>query len=216
MTLFVATFTTLLAIINPLEALPVYLGLAGAMDDRRRLRLALRSCLYALGLMFFFLLFGTLLLKVFGVSLPMIRIAGGIILAQIGFKLFSSPSSMERTSGGSGGEVHVSDVAFVPMAMPIMFGPGAMATLISMASEVEGVKQGELAGFAEISAALVATMAATFVILAFAKRLQKRLGPRGIDAATRIVGFFVAAMGIGMAFDGTMEALKSSGFGTWH
>jgi multiple antibiotic resistance protein len=101
------------------------------------------------------------------------------------------------------------------MAMPIMFGPGAMATLISMASEVEGVKQGELAGFAEISAALVATMAATFVILAFAKRLQKRLGPSGIDAATRIVGFFVAAMGIGMAFDGTMEALKSFGFGTW-
>jgi multiple antibiotic resistance protein len=102
------------------------------------------------------------------------------------------------------------------MAMPIMFGPGAMATLISMASEVESVKQGELAGFAEISAALVATMTATFVILAFAKRLQRRLGPRGIDAATRIVGFFVAAMGIGMAFDGTMEGLKSSGFGTWH
>ncbi len=216
MTLFLATFTTLLAIINPLEALPVYLGLAGAMDDKRRLRLALRSCLYALGLMFFFLLFGTLLLKVFGVSLPMVRIAGGIILAQIGFNLFSSPSSVERTSGTPGGELHVSNVAFVPMAMPIMFGPGAMATLISVASEVESVKQGEVAGFAEISAALVATMAVTFVILAFAKRLQKRLGPRGIDAATRIVGFFVAAMGIGMAFDGTMEALKSSGFGTWH
>ncbi len=212
MTLFLATFTTLLAIINPLEALPVYLGLSGAMDDNKRLSLAIRSCVYALGLMFFFLIFGTLLLKVFGVSLSMIRIAGGIILAQIGFKLFSSPQSLEQTQGTSAATgAGASDLAFVPMAMPIMFGPGAMATLISVASEVEGSKRGEVAGFAEVSAAMVATMAVTFVILAFAKRLQRRLGPRGIDAATRIVGFFVAAMGISMAFDGAIEALKHVG-----
>ena len=213
MTLFLATFTTLLAIINPLEALPVYLGLAGDMDDKARLNLAMRSCLYALALMFFFLAFGTLLLKVFGVSLPMIRIAGGIILAQIGFTLFSSPASLEKTPATPGAASD--DVAFVPLAMPIMFGPGAMATIISVASEVENVKTGEVGGFVQISAALVATMGATFVVLAFAKRLQKRLGPRGIDAATRIVGFFVAAMGIGMAFNGVMEALKGSGFGAW-
>jgi multiple antibiotic resistance protein len=165
--------------------------------------------------MFFFLIFGTLLLKVFGVSLPMIRLAGGIILAQIGFTLFSSPSSIATSAGsGQGGEGH--GVAFVPLAMPIMFGPGAMATLITMASEVERVKRGEVAGFAWISAGLVATMAVTFVVLVFAEPLQKRLGARGIDAATRIVGFFVAAMGISMAFDGTMEALKSFGFGYWH
>ncbi len=212
LTLFLTTFTTLLAIINPLEALPVYLGLSGAMDDKRRLSLAVRSCLYALGLMFFFLIFGTLLLKVFGVSLSMIRIAGGIILAQIGFKLFSSPQALEQTSGTSaatGGGA--SDLAFVPLAMPIMFGPGAMATLISVASEVEGRKHAAVAGFVEVSAAMMATMAVTFVILAFAKSLQKRLGPRGINAATRIVGFFVAAMGISMAFDGATEALKHVG-----
>lgn len=214
MTLFLATFTTLLAIINPLEALPVYLGLSGAMDDKTRLSLAIRSCLYALGLMFFFLIFGTLLLRVFGVSLSMIRIAGGIILAQIGFKLFSSPQSLEQTPGPSATtRAGASDLAFVPLAMPIMFGPGAMATLISVASEVQSRKHGEVAGFAEVSAAMTATMAVTFVILAFAKSLQKRLGPRGIDAATRIVGFFVAAMGISMAFDGATEALKHVGVG---
>ena len=80
MTLFLATFTTLLAIINPLEALPVYLGFVEGKDLKARRSLAIRSCLYALALMFFFLLFGTLLLEVFGVSLSMVRIAGGIIL----------------------------------------------------------------------------------------------------------------------------------------
>ena len=76
MPLFLATFTTLLAIINPFEALPVYLGFAARLDDKARRSLALRSCLYALMLMFFFLIFGTLLLKVFGVPLAMVRIAG--------------------------------------------------------------------------------------------------------------------------------------------
>ena len=61
MPLFLATFTTLLAIINPFEALPVYLGFAQRLDDKGRRSLALRSCLYALMLMFFFLIFGTLL-----------------------------------------------------------------------------------------------------------------------------------------------------------
>jgi multiple antibiotic resistance protein len=145
--------------------------------------------------------FGTFFLKVFGVSLSMIRIAGGVILAQIGRKLFSSPQSVghapeTQTSTGA------SDVAFVPMAMPIMFGPGAMATLISVASEVEASRHEELAGLAEVSA----TMAATFHILAFAKRLQKRFGPRGIDAAPRIAVFSIAAMGVGW---GSREIVRS-------
>jgi multiple antibiotic resistance protein len=213
MPLFLATFTTLLAIINPFEALPVYLGFAERLDDKARRSLALRSCLYALLLMFFFLIFGTLLLKIFGVPLSMVRIAGGIILTRLGFQLFSSPSSLGATPAE--GDAAGSDFAFVPLAMPIMFGPGAMATILAMASQVKHSAT-ELSGLVEVSAALVATMATTFVILSSAKRLQQRLGPRGIDAVTRIVGFFVAAMGIGMAFDGVIEALVIHGMASLH
>jgi multiple antibiotic resistance protein len=217
MALFLATFTTLLAIINPFEALPVYLGFAEHMDDRERRSLAIRSCLYALALMFFFLIFGTLLLKVFGVPLAMVRIAGGIILTRLGFQLFSSPSSVGGGPAPSGdkGSDFGSDLAFVPMAMPIMFGPGAMATILGMTSQVKHSAT-EIAGFVEVSAALVATMATTYLFLARGKRLQQRLGPRGIDAATRIVGFFVASMGIGMAFDGVIEALQIHGMSNLH
>ncbi len=103
----------------------------------------------------------------------------------------------------------------MPMAMPIMFGPGAMATIMGMAAMVKH-SSSELASLIAVSAALVATMATTFLCLASAKRLQKQLGPRGIDAATRIVGFFVAAMGIGMAFDGIIEALEMHGITYLH
>jgi len=215
--LFLATFTTLLAIINPFEALPVYLGFAEHMDDRARRSLAIRSCLYALALMFFFLICGTLLLKVFGVPLAMVRIAGGIILTRLGFQLFSSPSSVGGGPAPSGdkGSDSGSDLAFVPMAMPIMFGPGAMATILGMTSQIKHSAT-EIAGFIEVSSALVATMATTYLFLARGKPLQKRLGTRGIDAATRIVGFFVASMGIGMAFDGVIEALEMHGITYLH
>ena len=97
MTLFIATFSTLLAIINPLEALPVFLQLAARKDDHERVLLARRACMYAVALMFFFLLFGTLILRLFGIPLSMVRIVGGIILTRLGFMLFSSrPTDANR------------------------------------------------------------------------------------------------------------------------
>src|SRR5215472_539256 len=91
--LFVGTFTTLLAIINPLEVLPIYLKLLAGADVQTHRSVALKSCLYAAGLCLFFLIFGTLLMRIFGVPLSAIRIVGGIILMKIGFELFSSSSS---------------------------------------------------------------------------------------------------------------------------
>ena len=84
-TLLVSTFTTLLAIINPLEALPVFLKLLEGKDERAHRRVAGRACSYATLLLFFFLVFGTLLLDIFEVPLSMVRIVGGIILMRIGF-----------------------------------------------------------------------------------------------------------------------------------
>jgi multiple antibiotic resistance protein len=210
MTLFIETFTTLLAIINPLEALPIFLGLVTGKDERERLRIARRSCLYALLLMFFFLIFGTLILRLFGIPLSMVRIVGGIILMRLGFALFSSsrPGSPIAAASDSAGTDE--DVAFVPLAMPIMFGPGAIATILGMTSLVKQ-SEFEVAAFAEISAAIVTTMSVTYLVLRAAKLVLSRIGPRGIDAATRIVGFFVSAMGMGLVFHGTIEAFQSYG-----
>ena len=93
LSLFIGTFTTLLAIINPIEVLPVYLKLLQGKDAATHREVAWKSCLYALLLSLFFLIFGTLILRVFGVPLAMVRIVGGIILVKIGFELFSPPAS---------------------------------------------------------------------------------------------------------------------------
>src|SRR6516165_2237094 len=114
-TLFVSTFTTLLAIINPLEALPVFLRLLEGKDRQTHRLVSRRACTYATLLLFFFLIFGTLLLEIFEVPLSMVRIVGGIILMRIGFSLFM-PSAAASTAIASVPDGANRDVAFVPLA----------------------------------------------------------------------------------------------------
>ena len=209
--LFFGTFATLLAIINPLEALPVFLQLLVGKDDAEHRNVARRSCFYAALLALFFLIFGNIMLRVFGVPLSMIRIVGGIVLMKIGFDLYSGVSVVPTPTSADGKR----DIAFVPLAMPIMFGPGAIATLVSMTSLI---KHSELKvwSFAAVVLAIVATMFVTYLCLISAKTVMKRIGPMGIDAATRIVGFFVSAIGMGLIFHGAIEALQTYGVITPH
>ena len=210
-TLFIGMFTTLLAIINPLEAIPVFLGLMQGKESAEQNRVARNSCLYATLLAFFFLLFGTLLLRLFGVPLSMIRVVGGIILTRIGFQMFNPPPQSKPAPGsGSGPAAADEDVSFIPLAMPIMFGPGAIATIIGMVSTIKQSSE-EVESFVAISMAIVSTMVVTWLSLVYSKGILNKIGPKGIDAATRIVGFFVSAMGMGLIFHGMVEFLQSYG-----
>jgi len=204
LTLFIGTFTTLLAVVNPLESLPIFLKLLAGQDKAAHRRVARQSCTYAALLTFFFLVFGTLVLKLFAVPLSMIRIVGGIILMRIGFSLFlpsaSAAKNLEAPQGGN--------IAFVPLAMPLMFGPGVLATILGWSSMVYHPISNFLS-LVSISLAIAAAMLVTYFILAYAEKLLGRIGPQGIDAATRLVGFFVAAIGMGLIFHGVLEGLQN-------
>jgi len=214
LSLFAGTFTTLLAIINPLEVLPVYLGLLAGKDSATHRAVAAKACLYALLLCFFFFIFGTFILRLFGVPLSMVRIVGGLILMRIGFDLFM-PKKSGSDSGLSGADGGQANIAFVPLAMPLMCGPGAIATIIGMTSTIKD-SSAEIASFIAISAAIVATMFLTYLCLAYAEKVTHKIGPMGIDAVTRIVGFFVSAIGVGLIFDGVIEALEMHGLSSLH
>jgi multiple antibiotic resistance protein len=207
-TLFVGTFTTLLAIINPLEAIPVFLQLTEGREDSVRLEVARLSCLYGTLLLIFFLVFGNLVLWVFSIPLSMVRVVGGVILIRLGFELFApSPDGMIPGSSGGTAEKPL-DVAFVPLAMPIMVGPGAIATVLGMSSLIEHPGSGVIAS---VVLAIVLTMVVTYLSLIYARKIHSWIGPKGVDAATRIVGFFVASMGMGLVFHGVAQALHQYG-----
>ncbi len=205
--LFFTSFTTLLAVINPFEVLPVFLSLTHDKDNAGRQRIAFRASLYTALLILFFLFFGAFVLKVFGVSLPMVRIAGGIVLTRIGFALFTpSPSGHSSFLDPGAG----ANIAFMPLAMPLMFGPGVIATVLGMMATIEK-SPSELSAYAAILGAGGLAVFVTYLCLVFAGRLVKWLGHTGIDAVTRIVGFFVSAMGVSLVFNGVMSALGAYG-----
>ena len=195
-----------MAVINPLEAMPVFLELLEGKDEPAHRQVALQSCLYATLLMVFFLVFGTLIMRIFGVPLSMVRIVGGIILMRLGFELFA-PSPASRIIPGKG-EADQRGVAFIPLAMPLMVGPGVIATVLGMASLG---KPTHLFPLVVIFMAIVAAMLVTCLSLVYAGKVTRWFGPKGIDAASRIVGFFVAAMGMGLIFHGVVDALHSYG-----
>jgi multiple antibiotic resistance protein len=176
-------------------------------------QVARKACVYALFLSLFFLIFGTLILRLFGIPLAMVRIVGGIILVKIGFELFSPSSSGGIVSGAAAKED--ANIAFVPLAMPLMCGPGAIATILGMTSTIRQSAT-ELASFVAVVAAIVVTMLVTYLCLIYAEKLSHKLGAMGIDAVTRIVGFFVSAIGVALIFDGVIEALESHGVTNLH
>lgn len=207
--LFVGTLTTLLAVINPFEAMPVFMKLTAGRDDLACRQVARRSCFYAFLMMLFFLFFGNLIMRLFDVPLSMVRIVGGIILTRIGFELFSpSGSGLISVSDDSSDN---SDVAFVPLATPIMFGPGAMATVIGMTSTIKTSPK-LFASLLVVTAAMVVCMLVTLFTLRASARILFRIGEKGLDATTRMVGFFVSAMGVGLVFHGIVDALHTYGF----
>ena len=208
-TLFVGTFTTLLAVINPLEAIPIFLQLMEGREEGVHLEVARLSCLYGMLLLIFFLAFGHLVLWIFGIPLSMVRVVGGIILMRLGFELFApSPSGGIIPSSGEESAGQPLDVAFVPLAMPIMVGPGAIATVLGMSSLVEHPGH---AVILSVVLAIVATMFVTYLSLVYARKIRTWIGPKGVDAATRIVGFFVASIGMGLVFHGVVQALQQYG-----
>lgn len=205
--LFFSTFTTMLAVINPLEVLPVFLSITHDKDDSGRRRIAFRAALYALLLVLFFLFFGAFILKIFGVSLSMVRVAGGIVLTRIGFELFA-PSGGGKSAFLSAGPDD--NIAFMPLAMPLMVGPGVIATVLGMMATIERAPD-EMAAYAAILGAAALAVLVTYLCLAYAGRLLHVIGRMGVDAITRIVGFFVSAMGVSLVFDGVMGALGTHG-----
>ena len=110
--------------------------------------------------------------------------------------------SMKNTDKGN--------IAFVPLAMPLMCGPGAIATIIGMTSLIKH-SEFEFFVFLAIACAILTTMVVTYLCLAYTENIFGRIGPTGIDAVTRIVGFFVSAISVGVIFHGITEAFRDFG-----
>ncbi len=198
LTTILATFAGLLPIANPFSTVVVFLALTARLSEDARGRQATLACLYALGVLLVFLFAGALIMNFFGISIPALRIAGGLIVARVGFGMLSPPEP-DTTLDAAPSRL---DIAFTPLAVPMLSGPGSIAVTIGMAAGAESV-----ADYFAIAVGIGLVVLVSWGILRSARSVNRLLGEQGIDALTRIMGFLLICIGVQFIGIGVAEVL---------
>lgn len=205
----------LLPLANPLTTVALFLGLAGDMNYRERNRQSLQASIYVFIIMTVAYYAGNVVMDTFGISIPGLRIAGGLIVAFIGFRMLfpqqQAGQSMEADHKKDEMNEHSSvNIAFVPLAMPSTAGPGTIAMIISTASTIHS---GTDFPAWVITVAPVATFFTVSLILWACLRssgaIMRLVGKGGIEAISRLMGFLLVCMGVQFMINGTLEVVSN-------
>ena len=210
---------TLLPLTNPLSTVAVFLSLSAELSPKERTKQIKLTCIYVFCIMMVAFYGGQLIMNFFGISIPGLRIAGGMIVSLIGFRMLfpqpATPKIAQKQEPEIIGAEPEANFAFVPLAMPITAGPGTIAMIISNAASV---KSGLFSITSPISAQIapVITFLLLTVILAFCLRssttLMQKIGTRGLDAITRIMGFLLICMGTQFIINGIVEIVQKGAY----
>jgi multiple antibiotic resistance protein len=202
---FLLALPAVLFIVDPIGLVPMFLGMTGSASPARCRQMALKATVTAGAVLIFFALFGTVVFQVFGVTLAAFRVAGGLLLMLTALDMLRAQSPATKTSAAEAREGEArEDIAVVPLAMPLIAGPGAIATvMVLMARYGAGLS----AAVPVISAVLI-TMVVTYLCLASARRVKLLLRDTGIAVLERIFGLILAAIAVQFVFDGGRELLQ--------
>lgn len=201
------TFVGLLPIINPLESAPVFSHLTKGCTNTERNDLARRVAIGSFALLLGSMLLGPWLLKFFGIDLPVLRIAGGLVIVSIGWKVFNKDDGqISGITEAKSTEARAGPIrSFYPLTMPLTAGPGSMSVAIAIgSSKPDEVNQmgpwllhtgGAVVGLAAIAVTV-------WVCYRSADRLIRFLGETGADALVRLSAFFLICIGVQIIWDG--------------
>ncbi|MBO9379228.1 NAAT family transporter [Sphingomonas histidinilytica] len=206
--LFLSAFVTLFVVIDPPGCAPIFAGLTRDAPAGQRRSMAIRSTLIATVLLFLFALVGEKLLDTLGISLDAFRIAGGIMLFLIALEMVFEKRTERRE--GRADEISrkaaeerrpIEDISVFPMAIPMIAGPGSIATVMLLVSRSHGIEQTIL-----VLGALLAVLALTMAALLAAGPIMRVLGPKLEAMITRVLGVLLAALAAQFVIDGISAA----------
>lgn len=193
-------FSVLFPLINPIGGVPAFSGLTAHDTPDFRNAQARKIAINVFIILITFLLIGKLLLELFGISLGVLQIAGGLIVANTGWQMVNSKADDEKEKAS---KVENVDISFMPMAMPILSGPGAIGAVIGMSTNAKHIE--DYVGFV-IGIFLIGLVTYLFLILSIP--LMKKLGSTGINVLTRMMGFFILAIAVNLVYQGILALTK--------
>jgi multiple antibiotic resistance protein len=195
-------FGSLFSIIDPFAALPIFLALTGANDHATRQGTALRASLTCFLVLTTFALGGQYIFSYFNITIPAFKIAGGVLLFGVGMEMMRAKQSNTRTTTEEQVEAESKqDVGIIPMGLPLLSGPGAIATVMVLVGKANGMSQR-----LGVYVAILAVSLITLLVLRSADIVARVLGRTGINVIGRIMGLILAATAMQFVIDGAREA----------
>jgi multiple antibiotic resistance protein len=199
----IVAFPSLIVIVNPVMVTSVFITLTANATPEAKRAIIRKTTIIALAVLLVFALFGTLIFKFFSITIGAFQIAGGVILFSVALGMLQAraqrtkqtPEEMEEAMGRD-------DVAVVPLAIPMVSGPGAITTVIVLAGEAHALPH-----MAMLFLAIVVVMSIVFVMLRNAARIQRFLRPSGLNITTRLMGLVLAAVAIQFIIHGVESVL---------
>jgi multiple antibiotic resistance protein len=200
-------FAGLLAIVNPLGIVPIFLSLTEGNSVAQRRRVAVVSSVAVAIILITCLVLGNSILQIFGITIGSFRVAGGLLLMIVAISmLYAAPSPIKTTGVEQTEAVEKEDIAIVPLAIPLMAGPGAISTVIVFAQQSTSLYH-----YLMVSAVTVSVAVVTVVILMSAPVIGSLFGKTGMNIVTRVMGLILAAIAVEFIASGMLSLFPGLG-----
>lgn len=193
-----ATFLALFPIVDPFGGIPIFFTMTSSWTARDRSRTAFKTGLWVFVILVTFLFFGRFVLFFFGISLPVLKIAGGLIVANTAWGMVTSTARI--TPAESYEAQNKEDISLTPLAMPLMSGPGAIGVVMGLAAHVDNI-----AGYLGMVIGVAAVALSVSLFFYLGEPLVRRLGPSAVGAINKIFGFLILAIAVQLVWDGVAD-----------
>lgn len=197
-------FSSIFVLVDPIAAVPTFLAMTGDSNRARRRHMAARAAWTCFIVLLVFAMAGTLIFRVFGITLAAFKIAGGLILGIIGLDMIKAKRSPTKETPGETEEgAEKEDVGIIPLGIPMLAGPGSISSVMVLMSQ-----NGDWQHVIVIIASIAVVAALSFMVLAAADRVSSYLHETGIRILTRMMGLLLTAIAVQFVLNG----LKDAGF----
>lgn len=201
---FLLTLSAVFIVVDPIPVAPMFAAMTAGRSPTDARRIARRASVAGALLLVFFALFGGFLFKILRLELGAFRVAGGLLLLLTALDMLRAKSPDCRCSPAEmAKDAQKEDISIVPLATPLLAGPGAIATVMVLTSEKAG-----LAGTAAVLAAIAVTFSVTYLVLAAGRHVERFLGSSGMAMLQRVMGLLLAAVAVQFIVDGARRLLS--------
>ena len=195
----------ILPIMNPITTIPLFMTLTRNMSKESQQQQAMKACIYAFFILLAFLILGNGIIALFGISMPGIRVAGGIIILILGLRMIFTGEDSSSEVDASATEIKRAelDYSFSPLAMPSIAGPGSIAVVMGFATQIPA--EAPILGHIVVAIGIAITIAIAFVALSSARFIQKLLGDHGMQAVSKMMGFLLTCVAVQFLASGARD-----------